>query len=215
MDKKELQPVVPGELAVPAQTTVNQYGDKSVHIDTVTHMSQNVTVLPIMQRTSTGGMKASTQAVSNEYYHLFVMGGETFEQDHFLCTADRAMTSYWTAEDVRNKYGRLTAENIEELKTFPALFMQEADGYYAKPSDEQQAYLGVVEDIRVQDNGIKIRWRMIWPIPMQQISRIGFELGMLNMTKAISELNHTHWAIKRINLFEELKDAGISLFGFV
>jgi hypothetical protein len=93
--------------------------------------------------------------------------------------------------------------------------MQEADGYYAKPSDEQQAYLGIVEDIRVQDNGIKIRWRMIWPIPMQQISRIGFELGMLNMTKAISELNHTHWAIKRINLFEELKDAGISLFGFV
>ena len=90
MDKKELQPVAPGELTAPAQTTVNQYGDKSVHIDTVTHMSQNVTVLPIMQRTSTGGMKASTQAVSNEYYHLFVMGGETFEQDHFLCTADRA-----------------------------------------------------------------------------------------------------------------------------
>ena len=117
--------------------------------------------------------------------------------------------------EVRNKYGRLTAENIEELKTFPALFMQEADGYYAKPSDEQQAYLGIVEDIRVQDNGIKIRWRIIWPIPMQQISRIGFELGMLNMTKAISELNHTHWAIKRINLFEELKDAGIPLFGFV
>ena len=64
MDKKELQPVTPGELAAPAQTTVNQYGDKSVHIDTVTHMSQNVTILPIMQRTSTGGMKASTQAVS-------------------------------------------------------------------------------------------------------------------------------------------------------
>ena len=215
MEKKELQPIVPGEMTVPAQTTVNQYGDKSVHIDTVTHMSQNVTVLPIMQRTSAGGMKASTQIVSNEYYHLFVMGGETFEQDHFLCTADRALASYWTAEEVRNKYGRLTTENIEELKTFPALFMQEADGYYAKPSDEQQAYLGIVEDIRVQDNGIKIRWRMIWPIPMQQISRIGFELGMLNMTKAISELNHTHWAIKRINLFKELKDAGISLFGFV
>ena len=35
MDKKELQPVTPGELTAPAQTTVNQYGDKSVHIDTV------------------------------------------------------------------------------------------------------------------------------------------------------------------------------------
>ncbi len=215
MEKKELQTVTPGELTTSAQTTVNQYGDKSVHIDTVKHMSQNVTVIPIMQRTISGGMRPSTQTVSNEYYHLFVMGGETFEQDHFLCAADRALVSYWTAEEVRTKYGRLTVDDIEELKTFPALFMPETEGYYAKPSEEQQAYLGVIEDIRVQDNGIKIRWRMIWPIPLKQISGIGFELGMLNMTKAITELNYTHWAIKRINLFEELKDAGISLFGFV
>jgi hypothetical protein len=49
---------------------------------------------------------------------------------------------------------------------------------------------------------------------MQQISNIGFELGMQNMTKGISEMNHTHWAIKHINLKEELDDAHISLFGF-
>jgi len=49
---------------------------------------------------------------------------------------------------------------------------------------------------------------------MQQISNIGFELGMLDMTRGISEMNHTHWAIKHINLKEELADAKISLFGF-
>lgn len=213
MEKKELQPVTPNELATTIPTTVNQYGDKSVHIDTVKHMSQSVTVLPVIQQIRPGITKASPKTISNEYYHLFVMGGETFDQDHFLCSADRALNVYWTSEELRNKYGQLTTANIEELKTFPALFMQEAEGYYAKPAEEQQAYLGIVEDIHVQDNGIKIRWRMIWPIPMQQISKIGFELGMKDMTKAITEINHTHWAIKQINLMEELKDANITLFG--
>ena len=50
---------------------------------------------------------------------------------------------------------------------------------------------------------------------MKSISSIGFELGMKNMNKAISEMNHTHWAIKHINLIEELKDANITLFGLI
>ena len=114
---------------------------------------------------------------------------------------------------MRTELGELTDEAVEKIKTYPALFMQEAEGYYAKASDKQQAFFGFVDGVRLQDNGIKIRCQLLWPIPMQQISNIGFELGMKDMTKAITEMNHTHWAIKRINLIEELKDAGISLFG--
>lgn len=208
--KNELPAVAPSN--VPA-TTVNQQGHTNVHVDRAENITQNITLIPVVQHTSSGGMRPTTQAVNNEYYHLFVMGGESFEQNHFIVPADRALAAYWTTDELREKYGRLSDENIEKLKTFPALFMPEAEGYYARPTDEQQAYLGIIEDIRIQDNGIKIRWRMIWPIPMQQISSIGFELGIKDMTRALSELNRTHWAIKHINLIEELKDAKITLFG--
>lgn len=198
---------------IPTTTTVNQTGKTNVHVDHAENITQNITLLPVFNRTAPGMTRTNPQAVSTEFYHLFVMGGEKFEQDHFLVPADRAISDYWTADDLRTKYGALDSESVEELKTFPALIMQESEGYYAKAGDEQQAYLGIVEDIRVQDNGIKIRWRMVWAFPMQAVCNIGFELGMKDMTKAISELNRTHWAIKHINLLEELKDAGLTLWG--
>lgn len=198
---------------VPTTTTVTQTGNTNVHVDHAESITQNITFLPVFNRTTPGITRTNPQAVSTEFYHLFVMGGETFEQDHFLVPADRAISNYWTSDDLRTEYGALTAESIEKLKTFPALIMQESEGYYAKAGDKQEAYLGVIEDIRVQDNGIKIRWRMIWAFPMQAICNIGLELGMKDMNKALSELNRTHWAIKRINLIEELKDAGLTLWG--
>lgn len=209
--KNELQNI--SSVGVPT-TTVHQHGEKNVHIDQAETVNQNITInFPYVQRSSNGTMKPASRPINTDFFNLFVMGAETFEQDHFLVPADRALSYYWTSEDLRKKYGQLSNEAIEEIKTFPALFMAEAEHYYAKADDEQQVYFGFVDSVRVQDNGIKIRCQLLWPIPMQQISEIGFNIGLKDMTKAITEMNHTHWAIKRINLIEELKDAQITLFG--
>lgn len=80
MENKELQPFAQGELATPVQTTVNQYGEKSVHIDQVGQMSQNVMILPCFQRTASGAMRQTPQTISTEYYHLFVLGGEHLQR---------------------------------------------------------------------------------------------------------------------------------------
>lgn len=198
---------------VPA-TIVNQNGDKNVHIDRADTVNQNITFnFPMMVTADDGKMQPMSRSVNRNYYNLFVIGSEQFDQGHFIIQPERALSSYWTSEELRTKLGGLTDEAVERIKTFPALFMQEAESYYAKPSEEQQVYFGFVDGVRIQDNGIKIRFQRVWPIPMQQISNIGFELGMKNMTKAITEMNHTHWAIKNIDLMEELKDAGISLLG--
>lgn len=209
--KDELQTV--SAAGVPA-TVVNQNGEKNIHIDRADTVNQNITFnFPYVARTSDGRMQPTSRTINQNYYNLFVMGAEPFDHDHFLVPPDRAFSYYWTSEELRIELGELTDEAVEKIKTYPALFMQEAEGYYAKASDKQQAFFGFVDGVRLQDNGIKIRCQLLWPIPMQQISNIGFELGMKDMTKAITEMNHTHWAIKRINLIEELKDAGISLFG--
>lgn len=65
-------------------------------------------------------------------------------------------------------------------------------------------------DIKVQDNGVKIYFRPLNFIPQQRLNDLAFELGIRGTT-AFNELNRTHWLIKRINLIEVLKDAGISV----
>lgn len=209
--KEELQTIAGAGL--PAKT-VNQYGEKNVHIDKAENVTQNITFnFPYVQRLPNGMMQPTSRAINPEYYNLFVIGNETFESDHFLIQPDRALSKGWTSEEIREQYGTLSEKAIEAIKTFPALFMPEAQWQRARAGEGQQVFFGFVDGIRKQDNGIKIRCQLIWPIPMQQISNIGFELGMLNMTKGISEMNHTHWAIKHINLKEELADAHIFLFG--
>jgi len=199
---------------LPAKT-VNQYGKKNVHIDKAENVTQNIILsLPYVQRMANGAMQPTSRVINSEYYNLFVIGDETFEHDHFLVPAERALSKGWTSDKIREHYGTLSEESIEVIKTFPALFMPEAQWQSARPGEGQQVFFGFVDGIRKQDNGIKIQCQLIWPIPMQQISNIGFELGMLNMTREISEMNHTHWAIKHINLKEELTDAHISLLGF-
>ncbi len=210
--KDELETIV--GVGLPAKT-VNQYGDKSVHIDKAENVTQHINLnFSYMQRLPNGAMQPTSRTVNPEYYNLFVIGSETFESDHFLVPADRALSKGWTSEELREKYGMLSDDAIEDIKTFPALFMPEAQWQRARTGENQQVFFGFVDGVRKQDSGIKIRCQLIWPIPMQQISDIGFELGMLNMTRGISEMNHTHWAIKHINLKEELADAHISLLGF-
>ena len=209
--KNELQNI--SSVGVPA-TTVYQNGEKNVHIDHAETVNQSITFnFPYVERLPSGTMRPTSRTINAEYFNLFVVGGELFEQDHFIVEADRALSPFWTSEELRERYGRLTDEAIGEIITFPALFMAEAERYYAKAGDNQQVFFGFVDSVRVQDNGIKVHCQLLWPIPMQQISAIGFELGMKNMTKAITEMNHTHWAIKHINLIEELKEANITLFG--
>lgn len=209
--KNELQKIT--TVNAPA-TTVNQTGEKNIHISHADTVNQNIIYsFPYVQQLQGGMLKPTSRQINTNFYNLFVIGGETFEQNHFLVPADRALSSYWTSDDLRDRYATLTDEAKEEIKTFPTLFMAEADNYNAKAGANQQVIFGFVDGVRVQDNGIKIKCQLLWPIPMQQISDIGFDLGMKDMNKAISEMNHTHWAIKRINLLEELKEAGISLMG--
>lgn len=193
---------------------VHQYGKENICIDRADTINQAITInFSSVQRLSPDAVITTDRIVNTDYFNLFVVGREPFEQDHFLVPADRVLSAYWTNEELRKEYGPLTQEIIERIKTFPALFMAEAEKYYAKAGEGQQVFFGFIDSLRVQDNGVKIRWQPIWSIPMARISAIGFALGMKNMSRAISEINHTHWAIKRINLIEELKEAGLSLFG--
>ena len=208
--KKELQQV--HSSIVPANpTTVNQYGDKNVHVDHADNINQTVNFnFTYIQRSPNGRRESVTQKISTDYYNLFVISGETFEHDHFLVPKDRALVKGTISDDLFERLAALTPEAIEEIKTFPALFASENTGYWGKTDPEQQTIYGLVREIRTQDNGIMIYYKDLNFIPQQKINELSFELGM-GRPRAITSLNTTRWTIKKINLIEALTDAGISI----
>jgi hypothetical protein len=161
------------------------------------------------QQISTSRSAANTTFTLNtDYYNLFVIGDETFSEEHFIVPKDRALTESMTLEN-KAQFSALTDEAIERIKTFPSIFASENHNY-GKTNDDHQAIFGLVSEVRIQDNGIKIRFRSLWPIPQQRLNEISFRLA-IQSASSFNELNRTHWAIKRLNLIEELKAAGISV----
>ena len=148
---------------------------------------------------------------SHEYYNLFVQFEETFyDQGHFYVTKDRALNSKLTSDYIRDKVNGLEPEAIEQIKTFPAIFCSE-NHEMGKTDDDQMAYYGLVTDVKVQDNGIKIYYRVLNALQQKILNENLFDLGIDGNDK-FNELNHTHWAIKRIDLVTTLKEIGVSVF---
>jgi hypothetical protein len=67
---------------------------------------------------------------------------------------------------------------------------------------------GLVRDIKVLEYGIKVKPFLLCGFPQQILNEIASRIGMDN-APLWNELNETHWSIKRCNLVQALKAAGI------
>ena len=176
-------------------TFITQDGNKNTQ---VTH-ANNVNIIP--------GAPANTKvAINTEYYNLFVVGNESFSNGHFIVPKDRALTEYMSPE-AKAQFSNLSIAAISQIMSLPSIFASE-NHRYGKTDDSHQAYFGIVTDIKPQDNGIKIYFRSYSAIPQQRLNELAFELAIQG-SRSFNELNRTHWAIKRINLIEELNKAGV------
>jgi len=210
----KLQPATPA--VVPnsdAPTTINLPGDGNTLIAHANVVNSSSITNVIVAGQQTGGIHASASgALNREYYNLFVMGGETFSafsSGHFLVPKDRALTEC-VSPDIKTLVNPLHAETLEFIKSLPAIFMSENENF-ARFDDTQQAYFGMVRDVRVQMNGIKLSYQTLNAIPQRRLFDLMSELDILGRP-SFSELSRTHWAIKHVNLIEELRDAGIAVF---
>lgn len=176
------------------------------HADTV---KNNITVMLNDPRSRHGGNR-SPIPLNTDFYHLFVMGDETYEDTYFLVPKDRALTEY-TSDTLKEKYGSLALETIKELLQFPALFAAENrfDGIVNKTKD---AYFGLVNDIKIQDNGTKVYFTILQTIPQQLLNERCFEFGIVGNGNSPFELYRTHWALKQIDLIEALQRVGVRIF---
>ncbi len=103
--------------------------------------------------------------------------------------------SAYTDQPIREKYRILSAEALEELKSFPALFTYEDD-------NKADARVGYITHIKVRHNSILIEYKVFPSIPIPY-SNIYDLKQKLDIDKKW-EMNRTHWAIKDKNLLEIL-----------
>lgn len=191
-------------------TNINLPGDGNTliaHTNAVS-MSTNTINVFVPSPQPNGVMLPTKRTLNTNLYNLFVIGDETFASGHFIVPKDRALTECMIPE-LKAKYAMLNEDAITAIKTLPSVFASE-NLHYGYTDITQQAYFGLVTDIKIQENGIKVHCQLLSAIPQQRLNEIAFNLA-INGASSFNELNRTHWAIKHINLIEELKDAGISV----
>jgi len=156
--------------------------------------------------------------INTNYYSLFVIAHEKYKQPYVLLDLSRALTTtYGTNETIHNRLASFSAEAITEIKTYPAVFAGE-NYRYCQPDEPapgpQHAFYGFVTDVKIQDNGkVRVYYQLMpmCSIPQDLLNSMIQELDIRGNYK-INELDKTHWSIKNINLIEEMKLKGISLF---
>lgn len=146
---------------------------------------------------------------SREYYNLFVIADESFESDRFLVPHGKALTEYIDPK-IKAEYAFLKPEAVENIKKFPSLFIQEREEY-EDPLDHEMLYSGIVTDVRIQQYGIAVFWKRIGSFFLKDLYGLLPDL-CIAWKPTISELNFTHWTVKKMDLIGAMREANMDFF---
>lgn len=136
-------------------------------------------------------------------YNLFVSADKNdWEGSAFEIDLSRCISEY-TDSEIVEKYKDLSDEIIKEIKRLPCLFAYE-------PPCTKSPKFGLIRNIAKRKNLVSIEYEIIQLdlfLTYQELEDLSFRLDITGGR----ELNRTHWAIKNVNLSEELYTKGITL----
>ena len=187
---------------------INQTGEKNTFINNVENLESKTYILQNGEKYEPCLEMAKT-SLCHDYYNLVVFGRCTelsFGVGHALMEKDRCLTEGFHRDAINSRLCHLEERDIDQLKSYPALILHENTQFRGKTDPAQQAMYATITDIKVQDNGVMIYYRMTSCINQVSINEIAKDLG-LQYESAQTELNRTHWVVKKINLSEVLYDA--------
>lgn len=205
MEDNKLQTVQPSVPSAPGQDRYVQAGNDNVLIPNYGTVNINVQAQPMMPPLN--GTFYVPLRVNREYYNLFVIGIEEFDKPYFKVPRERVLNQCMT-DETKKRFEVLTPETIEEIKTLPSLFLAE-NRPYGRADDDQRVIYGFVSDVKIYDNDVKIYFcGYKSDIVQQRLNEMLEELGLVGNNR-FNELNRTHWAIKRVDLIQELYEANL------
>lgn len=135
-------------------------------------------------------------------YNLFVSGNNAdWEGEPCLLEITRCVREY-TDTELTKRFGELDIAAVNELQRFPCIFAYEAQR-------KKPPRFGVIRNIIKRQGQVRIEYEIkeveIF-LTAENLSELAFELDILRF-----EMNRTHWAVKDVNLANELRAKGISL----
>lgn len=95
----------------------------------------------------------------------------------------------------------LSLETVEKIKSYPCLFLEEQFQGVAK--------IGYIRNIRERANALLIEYEFDEQIGDIPAERLAEHVNSLDINVRNGEQYRTHWAVKDVNLFEALNQAGI------
>ena len=101
----------------------------------------------------------------------------------------------YTSPALKTRFKNLTAEAIEELKSYPALFAYEGE--------EIDVPVGYLRRIKERARSVLIEYDFEPNIPAIPFSRIEPIKEVRPRYRENWEMNRTHWAVKDEDLFED------------
>ena len=160
---------------------------------------------------SSAEMMIAIQSFSKEYYQLIVTCDEdVFSTGVVSVSTNRALTKNNVPPEIFDRCSTLTEDGIEELKHFPAIICKENTEMKGVTSPDQYCMLCYIQKVMRVGKNIKIAFKPIAPIQQLKLcdERNSMFFG-LNMDCAITDLNHSAWSVRKVNVFEAFKEAGI------
>ena len=184
-------------------------GENSSYIEsigTVGEMNvQNTVNINVTSGKVSGKRETFNVSLEKNRYHLFVVGKERFEYDHFFLSWSSYFLREYMSEETRNQFYELSDEMIEKLKRYPAILANENAGFWGKSGSDQKAIIAVITGIEKKDDGLWIHYKDYGEVEQSVLNTRCTLLGMGEM-RAEMELNVTHWAVKDVNLFDVLPE---------
>lgn len=131
-------------------------------------------------------------------FNLLISGDpESWNSSSYELDRSRAAVEY-TADEISERYKFFDENAIEELKSFPSLFVTE--------NEQTESRIGYITDIRFRRSTIVINFEFIPDLPSLPIGAIENLRNDIDLGRW--ELSRTHWAIKDESLFEILLRKG-------
>lgn len=169
-------------------------------------INPNKTVPPIQQVGSQKDKNKDYNLFKGTRYNLFVSASEdAWEDDSYQLDRSRCLTSY-TSQSIKELYGKLESRQIEEIKSYPCIFAYE-------DNIGRNAYIGYITDMVIRSKAIKFYFQKQGILKYDDLHRYAFEFD-IDLTRSITELMHTHWTIKDIDLGEEIRKRDISVLEY-
>lgn len=161
------------------QQPLQQNAERIYNIEQANNVNHIVNITPVRE-----------SLPSDEYYNLFIIYGEKYEENSFSLNNDRIFE--YTNTAIRQRFNQFTLEDITEIRSLPALFLPE---YSDANHDIKIGFFGKLEDIDKKAKDVQFVFQKECEIDLTQVELHQSELKIEDW-----ELSRTHWAIKRANL---------------